>query len=667
MSIKDRQLKDTAREVLEGELLAGRFPDLSTIQQKVQQQFKERALGLPRFVLKPVANKQVSSADNYNEMIHTLYKDLTTSFDEVRYQSNKMMALADYYETEKQRIQLEIRKTNRRMDILDDKLANRGKREVVADSFYDFLSVELNKNIARSLPNTDAFVDLRQGQTILDSIQSGAKKVDMANAVATVKSIGTYDSFTQLGSVDNLLKDSLNESWRHEAVKSTADGAEVTLTIELTSAEQVNLLSITPLIGRPTVVTLSTSEDGETYKQEISQTLTGFHEWNFELRNIKFVQVNMKKDAPDASDGVSYYYFFGAQEISLRRNLFVEESSLISKAHQVNRIVDKITLKVEEVIPPGTRIDYFLAEDKMDGSILEWESLNPNEQTFFNAMENVDLLIDETSAFYGEFYETSYNHDYYTLVGLEHTPYNRTTEIMVGEGMYQVDSLSFTPAQTPFTPTLDSWKGVREYDTSFLHLSSASGGKDAPVEAGKLERMTLYVTMAKDYILYANPLDKSDDMKVSVYLNNVEVRPIRQDYTYSFKKGLNKLEFIYYSPTSGTIAPNLSKTYLESIGATSIYATNQSMKELSIYDLLHNTSKTDYQRFALDENNKIVINYDPKAFDRDGVGVRYDVSYRYPIETSKASTYLRFMAKLSRDSDKGDLTPVLKGYKLLIE
>lgn len=664
MGIKSRQIANETNRILTSELLAGRYPILSSVQELVASKFRDRPSGLPRFQARRIENKEISSADKYNEMIENLHEDLCVAFQESRYQGDRMMALADYYETEKLRINLQIRKLNRRIEVLSEKLEDRGLRTVIFDTFNDFLMLELDGDSARSLPLTDAFVDLRNGYAILDNIQSGNTKINLANAQSTVRAVTEFDDFVQLSKIEGALVDTINEAWRHKAILSEAGEAEVILKIELERPTMINIVSFTPQSPRPCTIVLKTSPTGESFKSQVPRTVGGFTEWNLEEEEIQYIEFHIKKMEPDIAQGAEYHYYFGAQNISFRHAKFINEALVVSKPHQVDRIVDKITLKVDEVIHPGTDIKYFIAEDKMDGSLLEWEIVEPGEKVLLDSLITKEVAIDNTSDAYGAFYQSLYNQDYHSIIKLEERPLERTGALYMGDAMWQVDYMPHT-ADTTFRPTIDTWKTIKEYSTTFVSMEHVSAGSEMAVSKGYLERMTLYVTMAQDYILLANPIDATG-VNMSVYLNNTEIKGINGDYTYNFKKGLNKIEVIYYSPNGGKIAPNLSRIYLQSIGATDIYATNQALKQVDVYDLLNNTSKRDFGKFAISEDNKIIVNYNPSTMDRAGKGLRYRLQYRYPKDDTRKSTYLRFMARLSQEN-QDDLTPILNSYKLIIE
>jgi hypothetical protein len=664
MGIRDRQLTNEAERIMRAELLEGRYPTLSMIQDLAAQKFKARPAGLPRFELKPVSNKQVSNAAHYNEMIENLSEDLQSAYQESRYQGDRMMALADYYETEKLRISLQIRKLNRRMEILNEKLKDRGLRTVIFDTFNDYLSIEFDGDGKRSLPETNVFVDLRNGYATLDNIQNGSSKINLADALATIKPITEFTDFSQLSKVEGALLDTINEAWRHVGTLTEAKEAEIVLQLQLMKPSVINVASIIPQSPRPSIITLRTSKDGENFKTHAAKTVTGFTEWNFEEESIQYIEFHIKKIEPDIASGAEYLYYFGAQDISLRHTSFISEGVLVSKPHKIDRVVDKLTLNVDEVIPPGTGIKYFVAEDKRDGGVLDWQTIEPNQKVELNGLLTEEINIDKNTSGYRGFYQNLYGQDYFTIAGLTKTPIERTAVLYMGDDMWQVDSLDHGGEAT-FKPTLDTWKTIYEYDRAFVPMEHVSAGSEMTIAAGKLGRMTLYLTMSKDYSLLANPMDITG-ANVSVYLNNTEIKGINGDYTFNFKKGLNKVEVLYYSHGGGRIAPNLSKVYMEAIGAITMGATNEPLKQVDVYDLMNNTSKKDFSKFSIDVNNKIVVNYDPVALDVTGQGLKYRLAYRYPKDTTKTSTYLRFMARLSHQN-QDDLTPILNSYKLIIE
>lgn len=179
-------------------------------------------------------------------------------------------------------------------------------------------------------------------------------------------------------------------------------------------------------------------------------------------------------------------------------------------------------------------------------------------------------------------------------------------------------------------------------------------------------RMTMYITMNKEYLLMANPIT-SDGLEFTVYLNNTKIRGINGDYTYNFQNGVNKLEIIYYSHEGGELAPNLAKNYMTSIGMTDLFSQADPMQEVDMYDLQNNTSKRDFTRFAVDKNRNIVVNYNPLTINAGGDGVTYKLKYKYKKANVKDDAYLRLMAVLSRDDEREDITPILNSYKLIVE
>lgn len=665
LSIKERQIENERQRVLLRELRAGRYPNISYIQSEVGKKFKEKPAGLPRFELRPAVNHDVSNSKEYNTMVDEAHEDLLTAFQELSYHADRMMSLADYYDTEKYNINLEVKKINRMMEELEEKLKDRGLRHVIFDTFNDYTRLEFEGNKSRSLPATNAFVDLRNGYTTLETVQNGKDKIDISRAEVTVKPVTPFVEFTELSFVSNALNDMINEAWRHQAVKEEASDGKITMTISFDDPIEMNMISLITQSPRETKVSIKTHRQDGTVKDHIEKEVFGYAEWFFTREAFTKIEITFHKTEPDVVLGANYYYYFGAENISVRNVDFMPEGYVTSAAHYVDRILDKVTLHVDESVPPDTSIRYFVAEDEKDDEIIEWRAIAPGGTVDFARILLKDVQVEPTAKNYGNLFNTYNNHSYYVVSQLSEKPISRSIELYMGSMMVQVDEYAFA-AGTSFAPTLEQWKGVRDFERKYVSIDEISGGNTLAISPGTIGRMTMHITMNQDYLLMANPIT-IENVECTVYLNNMQVKGIAGDYTYNFKKGVNKLEIIYYAHSNGQLAPNLSRNYMTSIGMIDLFAQSEPMQEVTLYDLQNNTSKKDYTRFALDENYNIIVNYNPLAINAGGDGVRYKLKYKYKKPNEKDDAYLRFMAILSRKDNREDITPVLNSYKLIVE
>lgn len=99
-----------------------------------------------------------------------------------------------------------------------------------------------------------------------------------------------------------------------------------------------------------------------------------------------------------------------------------------------------------------------------------------------------------------------------------------------------------------------------------------------------------------------------------------------------------------------------------------------------MYDMLNNTNSRLSGRFAVDENNNVVVNYHPRIADvahlqtleeaQNAVqlaeGVEYTLQYKYSLRKERQHR-LRFMAIMTKEKETIETTPSFKGYKLIVE
>jgi hypothetical protein len=665
MSIRDRQIDMASQEVLSKELKAGRYPDLTTVQQKVVDLFQERSPGLARFILLPAVADELSNPDEYNLMMNNISKDLQTSFLEIGYQADRMLANANIYETEKHTIDLLIRQIENRIQSLVDKVEQRGHREVVFNTLNTFRSIDFKGDESRGIPKTNAFVDLKNGQALLDGINTGGTKYDISDVIYTVALTKGSGKGTENLPLDNALKDTINEIWQYTVVSDKTEVSEVTIILTLTDAVPVTGISINFNSPKETTAKVLVSKDQELYTELRSYSAYEHVEWQLDA-DVKYIKIILTKAEPDTVDGTNLEYNFGISNISLKKEIHQTLGYLVSQPHQIrNKIVDQITLKVQEVIPPQTGIRYYIGIDHSD-ELIEWQEIEPNVPYQLNQLLHQSMNINNVSPGYGILVKQHFNLDYFSLLNLTNMPEPQTMKIYTGDYMWKVETKVLT-LDPLYIPTLKDWINPRGTVTKFLSVEQTTLTNSFALTAGSLQRLTTNIFCPTAAVITNNELAIGAGVIAQVYINNTLIKPVidaddKYRYNYTFKAGWNNIQILTHAPSSATIKVNLIFTDI----ATKVYANPKPLKELSLYNLLNNTSKTDLQNFCIDDG-KILVNYSPTESDISGVGVRYAVEYDYGRPEASNQMDLRFMAILSRTDLSDKVTPILQSYQLIME
>lgn len=659
MSIRDTQLERATEQVLTKCLREGRYPRLSEIQQAVDKRFQDRPAGLPQFAPYWTAPKEISDPNRYNRMIDTLYEDLLVLYTELVRQANRLMALSSHYETEKQRLSLHIKRLRQRIENAKARLNAPPHASIQLEFFHDFLNIDFEGDASRGISATTAFVDLQKEAVYLPEIAMKSQKHDLASAQISVSTSDEVKALIPLGSPENLLNDYHNASWRHHVITEEAKPLQLSMRIQLAQAVEANYLALQLLVPKPVSVTLRLSENSTGFEEQETKKGTELLEWHLGRKTIKEIELIFQKDEPDASDAAEYHYYFGAKSLTLAHKTYLPEAVLVSQPYALSAATNAILIEPDEIVPPETKIEYFLAEDTGEG-ILEWKPVRPNEPLYVRGLEEAERILDSQTPGYGAFYTSLYNQDYFVLDKLEHEPLPGLVTLQLGDGMYQLETLT-KELDSAHIPTLEDWMAAPAQVT-FIDLDELANGKSLTVEAKQLGRLTLYVKMKEEVVIPANPLH-AQGVNVSVYLNNMPLRAVGGGYSYYLQKGWNKLEVLFYAPKDGQLAVNFSRAFLESLGAESCFGRNEPLTQVDLHTLLHNTSKRDYTKFALDAERNLVVNYDPKRLDHSGNGVRYRLAYAYPKDPEQRERKVRLLARLKTGSNAH--TPILKGYKLV--
>lgn len=656
MSIRDRQIADAEAAALQRELQAGRYPELTTIQRMIAEVFANTPAGLPQFQLEEAENNKVSDPEAINTMLWQMLTDITTGFSEVVSLENTMMGMADYYETEKNKVNKGIGKLARRVESIEEKMKHRTQANVITKHFHDFIDLEMTGDDTRNLPSTTALVDLKKGVVTLDKIRQGSVRYDLTGVNIDASVSGTPLSTASSGEISNLLKDAVNAAWRYTVTTNTVE--PVTVTVKLALKDPVQATTIGFLAESPaaTQVTLHVSEDDVTYIKQGTKSLTGMGTWSIPLTAVQYVKFELVKEEPDGTEGTTNTFEFGASRVLIQKESYQSEGKLVSAAIPVGTmVVDQVTVTPIEDRLPGTIIRYYIAID--DGH-LEWIEADGDGVVSFGAYKPFSTTISSSTRGYGDpVDEPQFGHQNYALASLDITPAVGATKLYIGEQMWQMDHYTGAVPATPLTTTGPSDWASAVYDTSYVDLKRTFSGNQIPLQPG-YTKMTIECQIESDLMPFVQRLQVNPETIVAVYLNNTLLGGVKQDdgwdYTYKLVAGVNKLEVYFYTAVDGYAAPNLDLM----LRATWARASSKPLTEVSLANLYNNTSVKDRSRFAW-KDNVLVTNYAP-------AGVRYWLETKYTTKTPEP-TSIRFMAILTRSSSAGDSSAALHQYQLVVK
>ena len=663
MTIKETQEDLIRRKIVMEQLQQGEFPSVALVNELLEKATEDRRMGLPRFTYREMVKGQASDTEGYNAMFSEAEDDLIVSFESTKKLNNRIMALANYYESNRIRVDRELKHIELRAETLHARSLSHVNRDVLSDNLNDFSMIEFKGNAQRNIPKTSAFIDLRHGEVHLDKAAQQTIRHDLSGENAGFRTLTAGAVVSNLSSPSNCLQDTVEDTWRSQIITSSPSVVVGQLNIVLKEAISITNVSIDIQTGKPVTVTLQLSTDGDNFVDYEKRRITSSYQWVFEKQKVIHIRFKMEKQEEDAVVGTDYFYNFGAKTVEARLEEYMPEGYLVSKPFPIHyhQAIDHISMGADDYIPPGTNIRYYVGMD-YNSNVIEWQEIEKNRPIEMKMVQKYQLEIDSYTEGYSDMMYTNFGQNFYRISKLAYKPLAKSVGLLIGRHMWLKETLPAnvvhpedgTVYQTSVRDWIRSGSAQKEYMNTDNYQDSLT--KET------FQRYTTFVYM-DSAMNYNCTIRVDEDASVAVMLNNNKVKSINTEYGLQLKVGWNKIEVLTYARKEAQeIILNL---YLREI-SDRIYANNTSLTEVSLYDLLNNTSVRIHNRFAVDDDNNLIVNYNPRDMDIRRHGVEYSLVYNYSV-SEMTQHQLRFMAILSKEDINTTTSPRLKDYKLIIE
>ncbi|WP_422661716.1 hypothetical protein ACK8P5_26705 (plasmid) [Paenibacillus sp. EC2-1] len=667
MSIKETQRNLIRSRLIKTELISGEFPSVDMIDKQMDTELADRTNGLPLFIHRPIVKGQTSDMKAYNAMLREIDEDLLVGFEEVKAINNQLMALTSYYESARTRVEQDLHRIEMKSEIVATRARSQANRDVVGDNFHNFTNIEFTADPSRNIPRTDAFVDLRHSEAVLNQVKNSTTKHDLSPAEVIIKTLTPDCRTATLSPIKNAFADQSDTGWRSVVTAPSADGVVMQMDITLPDPKFATNVSIDMQSGKPIMVTLLLSADGEYYTELETRKVYARQQWVYDRREVAYLRFRFHKIEEDIANGTDFDYIFAAKQIELKDDQYVKQAYLVSKPFPIHNhdAIDYIHLEAEEYRPPGTHIRYYVGLD-YDNNLIEWQEIQPDTPIEMKMVQTRQLEIDPYTESYGDLLRTNFGQSFYSVGKLPFRPLPQSTRVQMGRNMWTKETISTNfldgdDTIPPYQTGVQDWIRVPSSMKDYMNIDNYQD----TLQANTFQRYTTFVFIDNSLGISetTGTVQVGADASYALYVNSNKAKSIDGSYKLSFRSGWNKVEVLTYSRKTGQeIIFNL---YLREM-SDKIYANNEPLVEVSLYDLLNNTSNRIYNRFAVDDDNRIIVNYDPRDLDIQRNGVEYSLSYRYSI-AGVDRHQIRLMAILSKEGDDVTVSPRLKGYQLVIE
>lgn len=648
MTITKRQKKRAEDAVVSALLKRGEVPTAERVEQELASR---TGYGKPSLVFTPVKANELSDPKAFNVLVHSVKEDLDVAFGELTEHGEGISRSLNLYETERKMAELGLKKLERRIERLAERLDNPFSHNVLTENFHSFNQLSFKEDALSGIPKTTAHIDLDKGEARLEGVDAGTVKYDLSDAQVKVENLG--ENGKEISPFGNALMDALNGSWKYQVTNDSVQLSMVSVTITLPEAVPASRLSLKGRMPKETSVLAILSSDGKKQSELKEQVIKEQVEWQFD-ETVKEIKLILSKEEPDFTEGTEMHYLFSLLNVELKLEQYVKESFVVSEPLGIEpEILDKVILSVSDIVYPKTAIQYYIGTE--GGGFMEWQEIRPDVPMQMNQLDRKLEILDETRAGYGDVAAENFGVTYYALGEFTEKPVSGRIQLYAGDYMWKVETQLLNGLEVTELPSLADWKDVRGVDITYLGVEETIQGKTGETVANSLQRFSIDVQAVREEEIYNIELVKGD-ARVQVYLNNEPLKPSAGGrYNYRLKAGWNRIEILTHSKEAVAFAPNL---YFKDV-ASNVLASKTPLVEVTEYHLTHNVPKRDRSKFSLSAKGA-VVNFDPSE-------VRFLTAYDYVPEGAEAIEDVRFMAKLTREEGAGHMTPVIKSYKIRLE
>lgn len=685
MTIQGTQIDLVRNDIAMAKMKEGFYPSVSLIETLVSDAFKLRAAGLPRFVFKEMKKGQASSSADYNNMFTAIGMDLIVGFEETKRLNNRIMSLAGYYESGRMKINKLLQELELSTKALQVKSDSQGYQTVVGDMINDFKMIDFKGKQARNIPKTNAFVNLIQSDVEMKRQRGGTILHDLSESKIKFQAAKEH-TIIHLSPMQSMLADTIHDSWRALVVTKESSVVTTNLTIEVNEPVMASNVIIDMQSGKPAYVTLFLSIDGVDFVRFERQKISSTYQWVFETREIKAIRFEMEKREEDRPNGSEFEYIFGVKNVQLSETLYVEESHFISKPFPLpgHEAIKKVTLESDDYLPPDTSIRYYIGFDYKD-NMIEWQEIRKDRPVITDMVKAHSMEVSRYTEGYAQMTFERFGVRYYRIAKLNHKPIPRSIRLMVGRNMWLRETIA---APFIYEPTDDPSDDIVYQTGIFDWLRTVSGKKDyLRIQTGydylQSNRFHRYATFIESLEIgsIVMTVQGTADTSHAVFINGTQVKDVDNKYELSLAVGWNKIEVYAYARVLNQEI--IMDFYMPTLN-NQIFASRTPMRVTSLYDLLNNTTTRNLNRFAVDEDNSLIVNYDPKRMDVQGNltqdaagsdqaqsnsladGVEYALDYEYSV-SEETEHEIRLMAILRKEKQQIKVTPRIKGYQLIVE
>lgn len=381
MTLSSKRLIAKLDEIIRESMIAGYVPDPVAVQRILNTYAQGRDLSNPSMLLRSQPRRGQFQIDSFNNMLAEIISDLNFSFAEQVDQANRLIRSINEADTKHTSFMTQINLLADAFEhlLLIEPKAN-GYFYALGDSFRDLSKVDLE--------NTTAEVDLSSSAAYLP-MQAGTRKIAMPHLAERTSIIVTSNQPETViehgpvgGSQFGQAFDDTYGGWMYRIVSSSQDGwtGHITIPISMNPprTDAGGTAQLTQVLETQEIYISRIDIEGLQNCYVEARILYSLDNKNFLILNdwvditrkqslffprtkVEFIRIEFRAYTPNIVG--AYEYVVGLRNISFYDAGFAKECELRSLRlnPELNTPIGALVLDADELIIPGTDIEYYVA------------------------------------------------------------------------------------------------------------------------------------------------------------------------------------------------------------------------------------------------------------------------------------------------------------------
>lgn len=694
MGIRDKRFYRAINRILHEELQKGNLPSSKEFSWRLNSYLREYDLSKPEYNFKPVREMSTARSYEYNKTFSDVHSDLSTIYESSIELHNLLAKNFNKFDVDKSKLEYE---TNVLENILKELILLYSKNGFLTTT-YDMFDDVSKVNVA----DTTAHVDIKKHEVSIPEIKNTSLKIypDAGTAFHILPEIEKEVKVVPIsGKPSYALNENANETWQQLVLTDIKQDVAGYYYIEFKEKQTMNRISVSLHSIKPTLVRIEFSPDNLNWftlpYHEEGRTIAEGYTFDFPSLEMKVIRILLSKTEPDdesATDnfaqGISnakYKYVMGIKHVGMYQLNYPPQAELVSVPLLVevptgqNFSINKVSLSVEEEIPPATDIKYWIAIPPAEDEEVEWKPISPVDRENPQYEQIIDfrnitnapatkMIIDSSISIAEYEMENLYANGikFYQIGEVENKKIiNSTERLFVGKNTWGVKCFAFRQLDhTTHLPSIADWSKPEDFKYEFVKIQDGKPGLllNKRTHTEEYNYMFTAGILSEKYQEVESVIPASTE-PIAIYMNGKEVFKGMTDSAtkvpFKFNFGWNEIVVLLYtrniaSANGATLDLNFD---IRSFGAN-IYSQARPLEKISLHDLRYNVKSNDRSKYAIAEINDksfVVLNHAVP-------GLEYDFFYNY-VE-GDAEDVILFKAEFTKNEQHSSISPKLKSYRI---